>query len=206
MKLVILQKSLVCDSTDCRYDKSCANHESAGQYRTESGFTPKIESYESAYRCLSVNIEPEKEEPNVFEDGSPAYPSDPVPVNHPSRGMVYHRKGKLYVYSLDEDDIEYESLPSNSKIKRDGMRAKYVMFQDELGTKTFRLFPSLQDHSDLAREVRSHKPGLTPVSAGFVTFNRDDGFIAYGMSVTLKLTSDPDDSKIMNRLMNSELA
>ena len=34
--------AILCKSTDCKFRKECANHETAGDFRFEDGFTPAL--------------------------------------------------------------------------------------------------------------------------------------------------------------------
>jgi len=52
-----------CDSIACRYIHECANHASAGDYRTENGFTPRLcQDANGKWQCLTI--------------GTPAVPSE----------------------------------------------------------------------------------------------------------------------------------
>ena len=44
-----------CLSYDCKYIKSCANHSSAGDYRTEDGFRPDLIEENGEYVCYTYD-------------------------------------------------------------------------------------------------------------------------------------------------------
>lgn len=45
---------LQCNSEDCRFKQSCANHRSAGDFRTEDGFTPDVIKEGDDYLCTQM--------------------------------------------------------------------------------------------------------------------------------------------------------
>lgn len=84
------------------------------------------------------------------------------------------------------------------------MKTKYVMFEDMKGVEVPFLFPDYVTHKDFARHMMS--VGCTYVSAGFVDIDVDQFlqpiYRVYGESISLDLKSRPEDSKIINDMMN----
>lgn len=52
---------IVCKSRYCRYERECANHLTAGDFRTEDGFTPRIcKSENDKWLCTTIDAPSEK--------------------------------------------------------------------------------------------------------------------------------------------------
>ena len=104
-------------------------------------------------------------------------------------------------------------------------RQKYVCFRDVslemLGESTFPkggqiidatgirgnmllVFPEGITHSVIVEQLQKVYPGLVPVSAGFVSLT-EDGFVTYGKSESLHLTSRPYDADIFDEELNASL-
>lgn len=53
---------IVCKSRDCRYKRECANHTTAGDFRTEDGFTPRMcQDENDNWLCTTIDAPAEKE-------------------------------------------------------------------------------------------------------------------------------------------------
>lgn len=50
-----------CLSESCQYQKTCANHVSAGDYRSEDGFSPEISMVGDEFFCLTMERVPSAE-------------------------------------------------------------------------------------------------------------------------------------------------
>lgn len=50
-------KYLNCESDDCPFNRECANHETAGDFRSDSGFSPKVEKVGDDYICKTRDSE-----------------------------------------------------------------------------------------------------------------------------------------------------
>lgn len=88
-------KGLNCHSDKCQYVRSCAQHHSAGDFRSEDGFTPKlIIEDDQVVGCESILLP---------SDGDKHRPS---PVGYRSLGMIIKRAGRYFIYDLP-DDREY---------------------------------------------------------------------------------------------------
>jgi hypothetical protein len=72
---------------------------------------------------------------------------------------------------------------------------KYVVFNEELIV----FFPPITDHSNVSI-ANWMGIGMKPTSAGFVRFDGKQ-FNCYGESRSLKLKSDPIDTKLANRMI-----
>jgi hypothetical protein len=48
-------RGLSCLSETCRFRQECAEHASAGDYRSEDGFTPEITVADGEYRCATAD-------------------------------------------------------------------------------------------------------------------------------------------------------
>lgn len=76
---------------------------------------------------------------------------------------------------------------------------KYIRIASHNGgiswNNTIVIFPETIDHFEMA----SHFNDCTIISAGFVKLDNDDidGNVCYGKSVSLKLESHPDDTKLL---------
>jgi hypothetical protein len=55
MKIELMPDSAVCLSETCIYNRECANHASAGDYRTEDGFTPELDLQGNQWVCLTAD-------------------------------------------------------------------------------------------------------------------------------------------------------
>jgi len=79
--------AIICED-DCVYSRECANHTSAGEFRSEGGFTPEL-SVNERMECFCRT----KERPVSLVH------NDPLPTGlADGRGMVVIRGGKLTVY------------------------------------------------------------------------------------------------------------
>ena len=88
-------RSLDCDSSDCPFRKECAQHDTAGDYRTESGFSPEIEKQGDDYICLTRNAEVDMDiDLGVY------------PVGERPSGCVYISNGELKIYGGPYEDME----------------------------------------------------------------------------------------------------
>ena len=58
VKIEVLESGLwICLSSDCRFKSECANHTTAGDFRTESGFTPKLfERNPGVWACHTIDV------------------------------------------------------------------------------------------------------------------------------------------------------
>lgn len=90
MKLELVRnKYLNCESEDCPFRKECAQHTTAGDFRSESGFSPKVEKVGDDYFCKTRDSEVD------FEAEHGIWPKDVPMVN----GYVYVSKdGRLVSY------------------------------------------------------------------------------------------------------------
>lgn len=80
-----------CLEKDCKFNKECANHASAGDYRSEGGFTPEltIEGKEPIFYCATKNKEAD-------EYNQPEGDND--------RGYLYFNRDK-FIIEKDEDSF-----------------------------------------------------------------------------------------------------
>lgn len=90
MRNVILDKTLICQTKDCLFNRECANHETAGDFRSEGGFTPQVTRCCDGFKCHTINAEADEDYP--FRIGS-------YPKGVTSQGMLYLEKGELKVYN-----------------------------------------------------------------------------------------------------------
>ena len=58
MKLLEIDDWKCCNSKDCPYRRGCANHSSAGDYRTDDGFSPELVRLGSDIYCKSYDKPP----------------------------------------------------------------------------------------------------------------------------------------------------
>jgi len=62
----------ICHSKECRFRYECANHTTAGDFRTEGGFTPKLfERTVGVWSCETIDAESEYNEPKWFRNHTP---------------------------------------------------------------------------------------------------------------------------------------
>ena len=64
---------------------------------------------------------------------------------------------------------------------------KYVIFEKPDGLETVRVFDEITDHSQVAAEVLTHRPGLKLISAGKLLYGDDGGLYCVSGSTTLKI-------------------
>lgn len=55
------KRSVVCDIEDCMFSRECAQHNSAGMYRDESGITPPLKLLND-YVCCTKQPDVERED------------------------------------------------------------------------------------------------------------------------------------------------
>ena len=68
---------VLCEDKNCQYKRECANHSSAGDHRTEGGFSPKlIFGDNKQIICLSSYVKSNNEQYN------------PSPIGHYDRGYA----------------------------------------------------------------------------------------------------------------------
>lgn len=100
---IFKEGGIYCLSDGCPYRKECANHRSAGDFRSEDGFTPELTVEGEKIFCATIN---EKAlEIRDFDFGSDL----PANYNQLGRGSLYFNKEKrLNVYRgpYDDDDVE----------------------------------------------------------------------------------------------------
>lgn len=76
--------------------------------------------------------------------------------------------------------------------------AKYVICRNgEMGMEYPVIFPYYVYHSTFAK--------MRPVSAGFVTFDPDNGWRTFGESVSLGISSNESDAKIIEKTIGEGL-
>jgi hypothetical protein len=79
-----------CASTECPFVHECAQHETAGDFRSESGFSPKIKEVEGEWMCETRDTEVDKEHDAV------EYHT--LPIGTYNEGYVYLTDGVLKSY------------------------------------------------------------------------------------------------------------
>lgn len=81
---------------------------------------------------------------------------------------------------------------------------KYIVFQDSLECEYMILFPETLNHSDVANAM-SRLPTLKPISAGKAHIGDDccPDHYCHDRSVTLKLESRPEDSRLLERTLKN---
>lgn len=81
--------SLNCTEEHCKFNRTCANHESAGDFRSEGGFTPEIIIENDKIFCRTTE-----------RDGQSQF-NEILPKNHEELGrgsVTRDGKGNLMVY------------------------------------------------------------------------------------------------------------
>lgn len=92
-----------------------------------------------------------------------------------------------------------------TKPSKKGNEVKYVLFEDPSGIRFPIVIPNHIDHSLFVRALEQTHPGIKPVSAGFmsIAFLDDENKVsAWGSSVTLKLSPQPDDNIWLQKLVS----
>jgi len=79
-------------------------------------------------------------------------------------------------------------------------RAKYVMFDYPGMGEVPILFPSHIEHKEIVRMVQAKSPGITPISAGFVS----PKYECFGCSISLDLKPDVRDSAIIKLMFKED--
>ena len=72
---------------------------------------------------------------------------------------------------------------------------KYIVFISDLGVEYPVLFPPFIGHTCMVG------PDRVPISAGFIRQSKGR-LIAHGSSLSLKLSSRPEDTKLLNRFIS----
>lgn len=108
-----------CHEKDCLYIKSCANHASAGDHRSEGGFSPQIQivGENNEVQCATVDVNP------LYEQ------YETLPVNHEEldRGEVYRDKDEVIRPWKPDYYYEYQSpfIDDDDEYHRDDWRVRY---------------------------------------------------------------------------------
>lgn len=120
---------LNCKEESCLFKQGCANHTSAGDFRSEGGFTPEIILKDDKLYCQTI-------ERKAAVDHSP-YSShgEILPENHSMLGrgsiiksnngyLVYqgpHGESEVYVPPDDEDQANEELLVASDLLEEKGL-------------------------------------------------------------------------------------
>lgn len=78
-----------CDSEDCHWSRECANHRTAGEFRSEDGFTPRLTKTGDDWFCASYHTKPDPEYATEYNDR---------PEGHSQNGALVLKKGKVVLY------------------------------------------------------------------------------------------------------------
>lgn len=91
---------ILCEQ-NCVYHGSCANHESAGDFRSESGFTPELTLVGDQVDCQTFD-----RPASSLSNG--AYDYVPDNIDLLPQGCLYVKNGVIYRYDgAYGDDCEY---------------------------------------------------------------------------------------------------
>lgn len=73
VKIEVLESGLwLCHSKTCRFKFECANHTTAGDFRTEGGFTPELfERTPEVWACHTIDAEADYNEPAWCRNETP---------------------------------------------------------------------------------------------------------------------------------------
>ena len=71
--------AIVCESNDCKFKRECANHTSAGDFRSEDGFSPILTLQRGNVKCDTYHS---PSNPNIH------YATLPVEYDKLDRGLV----------------------------------------------------------------------------------------------------------------------
>ena len=47
--------AIICEACNCPYQRECANHDSAGDFRTEGGFSPELTLKNGEVHCSTIH-------------------------------------------------------------------------------------------------------------------------------------------------------
>lgn len=85
-----------CLDEKCPFRKECANHRTAGDFRSEDGFTPDIFEENNVFFCRTKTLKPDE----TYEG---------FPSNHKTcgMGMLVFEKGEIRHYGSQER-LDYE--------------------------------------------------------------------------------------------------
>lgn len=111
--------SMLCESKYCKYRSSCANHSSAGDFRTEGGFSPKLVFGDNKNQiiCLSSNIECNNSE------------HDAIPINHYDQG---------YANAIERSLIDLERISCDNCNNERGFQEEFEILFDKESKKFFK--------------------------------------------------------------------
>lgn len=101
---------LNCTEKHCKFSRKCANHDSAGDYRSEGGFTPEIILKDDKIFCRTIE---RNAEINKYDE---MYPENYEELD---RGSVFkNEKGHLMIYQGPGEEIPYV-LPEEKEKARE---------------------------------------------------------------------------------------
>lgn len=84
-----------CEEQKCRFRKECANHSTAGDFRTEDGFSPELFEENGVFYCRTKSS----------KEGDCKYATLPVEYDSMDRGAVVFRNGSFVSYGELHDSL-----------------------------------------------------------------------------------------------------
>ena len=77
-------KAIICSESHCIFKKSCANHSTTGDFRSEDGLKPKLHYENGRLMCSTIDCEIDEQYPY----------SIPFPIDEHDRGEVLWKEVK----------------------------------------------------------------------------------------------------------------
>jgi hypothetical protein len=113
------QGGIDCLSKDCAFRKECANHETAGDYRSEDGFTPDLYEKNGGYFCNTFDE-------RIMDIDFTYATCDRYPANYNqlSRGAL-NKKNLEAKANMDEFEVYF--LDNNNEEQLDCIAAESVV-------------------------------------------------------------------------------
>jgi hypothetical protein len=90
--------SYICESESCAFNRECANHATAGQFREEGGFSPELHEENGEFFCFTQG---EEVDPEVSRIG--AFPAN---SDRLGQGFLSYKDGKWKTYD-PMGDMDY---------------------------------------------------------------------------------------------------
>lgn len=87
--IIYPQGGIDCNSPSCSFRRECANHRTAGDFRTEDGFTPEMTERNGEYFCETIDRD-------MADSDDPSFRNDfPENYDNLSRGALTVRDLEL---------------------------------------------------------------------------------------------------------------
>jgi hypothetical protein len=141
MKKIKLDQFGFCKDKDCPYRKECAQHETAGEFRSEDGFRPEIFKKSNDFTVYVCKTASESHSlipsygadfpNNVNELGNGFIPISEIPIEFIKKGAVTNPEVEFFAN-------EFDKIPSNDIIVENGSYESLQEFIISIGGRFYR--------------------------------------------------------------------